>query len=192
MPAWRHGEAFLLLPSFLLVRALALLAGLYIAAASLSGALGATHEGAFEVPPFQIGEGAVYEILTEGGSAAREYEVLGTAAALDAALRSVDVLVLGRDRGEERVSLSSMTIVSTWEGCPVPDGNECTAFRSTRWSAQGAGGLFGATLVQGRPFEIGDSWEIEGSCLPCARPIRVYDSSAYSIVVAGHLLRGGN
>lgn len=135
--------------------------------------MGATAPGTtFSPPPFHVGEVARY--VSENGSL--NLTILPLAQAYDRAGRETTAFPIAYDDNGEfsflNVSVATMRAESFSPYCPWRDRGGCrTVF--VAFNIQGVPAAFGASLLQGQSFSIGDEWDAEGECRACLQPIHV-------------------
>lgn len=136
------------------------------------------------VAPFVEGDFAQYEArFRDFPPLVSNYTVRGPSQTISVVGAPVDVFVLHREWGEkdrsheQRISLSTFAVENQRYSCSIAavnsDGSETCYPFSTWMFDQGVPGLFGATLLQGRSFRVGDAWEQQGTCLGCRFPASV-------------------
>lgn len=121
--------------------------------------------GTFTPPLFSVGETAAYT-----GPFTLSIEPPTTV--IDKASRTVEAFGIRQGTSTVNyISPRSMT-QETRSGCAVDVDGDCVMHKFLWWD-QGTPGALGATLLQGRAFAIGDSWTIQGECVPCRAPLVV-------------------
>lgn len=125
---------------------------------------------AFTLPPFRIGDTATYNDSVDGPLTVSIGEPTRV---LDASIHERDVIpVLYEPWGmTEYFSPNTMTLEAAYWDCLAarnPDGTCKRPIVGWEWYSQGSPAVMGATYLQGRTFQIGDSWLLPGDCSECS------------------------
>ena len=123
----------------------------------------------FTLPPFRVGDVASYEHSVDGPL---DLSIGPLASVMDKSMRMVEAFpVLYAQWGStEYVSPDTMTLETVFSDCTTerdPEGACIRPSQSWTWYHQGAPGVMGATYLQGRAFQTGDSWDLPGGCAEC-------------------------
>lgn len=129
---------------------------------------------AFSVPPFRIGDLARY---LDDASRVLNHSIGAPTLALDKSGQLVTTIpVTIHDWGVEYYSPHTLTLEQRTSSCTAgtrqPDGTCPTPARGVTWG-QGAPAALGVTFLQGRTFQIGDSWTIPGECFCTWRNVTI-------------------
>jgi hypothetical protein len=145
----------------------------------------ATATGELVVPNIRAGDRANYS-----GQVGLGFKVEGRHEIEDRAGRTVDAIKIAIIRADGReedhfLSVESARLEKVDRKCSVRDSSGCLPWTQASWFEQGLPDLFGATLLQGRSFSVGDAWDVSGACYLCNQAIHVSIESPNETSPAG-------
>lgn len=128
----------------------------------------------FTVPPLRIGDRASYD-----GPGNLDLVILPPEEIVTADGRTLEAIPLRFDHrtSEEDpthyLNPATARIERNDAPCLVQTAAGCERWIARDWYIHGTPGILGASILQGRTFQIGDEWNLSGACEACASAIHV-------------------
>lgn len=118
------------------------------------------------VPPFHIGDFAVYDDSSPGPF---NISIGGPTSVMDKSMHMTEAITATFTPGGriEFFSARTMTLEALFAPCGRGPDGACYPLERWEWYSQGSPAILGATYLQGRSFGVGDSWELTGECAEC-------------------------